>query len=263
MEKTKKPTMRKWTVGLILACSLGLNIWLAKDNALMRIPDKKPEGRIDIIWHGPEDHKNVALTFDDGPVPEYTLKVLDTLKRFKVHATFFVVGQYAEAHPEIIKRMIAEGHEVENHTYVHPYLTWISTKETREEVQRCHEAITRITGIPPRFFRPPHQIYDARVITALRHYPEYDICLWSVALEHREAKTPKAMALRVIHEAHPGTIILAHDGRIQSDRRMTVAAIPLVIRGYKRKGLQFVTLKEMFSLKSTGTNQDEEPRKKG
>lgn len=260
MDTIRTRWVRKWIVGLVSICALGLNLCLAEDNALQPMPDKILDGRIDIIWRGSADKKNVALTFDDGPVPAYTLKILDTLKKFKVRATFFVIGQSAEAHPEIIKRMAMEGHEIENHTYTHPYLTWINAKEIRQEIKRCHQTIIHTSGITPRFFRPPFQVYDARVMQALRDYSEYDICLWSIALEHHEVKTPDAMVSRVMREAYPGMIILAHDGRSQSNRRPTVEAIPLLIEGLKREGYHFVTLREMLGVEEQKVNKTNDPK---
>lgn len=249
MAAGNRQAMTGWIIAAILVIALSLNYFLANDNVLLRIPDKRPQGLLDVIWHGPEDAKTVALTFDDGPVPAYTPKILDILKKYHVHATFFVVGQYAESHPEIIHRMVVEGHEVENHTYDHPILTSISIKSMRNEIAHCHWVIGKLTGKEPHFFRPPHEIFDARLIQALKDFPNYDICLWSVALEHHEVKTPKAMADRVLAQDYNGEIILAHDGRVMSNRRTTVAAIPYLIKGFKKKGYSFKTLREMFHLR--------------
>lgn len=230
---------------LLLMVSLFTNGYLLQ--RFLWEPQALPEeGNLDIIWHGPEDKPWVALTFDDGPTLQYTARVLDILRNEKIHATFFVVGQSAKKYPGLIRRMVREGHEVENHTYAHPYLTNLTMPQIRDEIRRGHDIIRKLTGREPIYFRPPRQLYDSRVLYALREIGHYDMCLWSFALEHHEVPTPNAMIHRASQYARKGEIILAHDGQSQSNREATLASLPKLIELYKKKGCRFVTIKEMF-----------------
>lgn len=188
--------------------------------------------------------KLVALTFDDGPDLRYTPDVLDILKRYDVKATFFIVGENAERYPFLVQRQVEEGHEVENHTYTHPDLRMKTAVETSEEMAKTAECIRELTRRTPVYFRPPRRLYsDETVIQAEK--AGYRIILWSICVENQRAKTAGQMARRVIKAVRPGTIILAHDGRL--DRRKTIEALPMIIQSCQQKGYQFVTLEELLA----------------
>ena len=114
------------------------------------------------------NQKLVALTFDDGPDPRFTPQVLDILKEHHAKATFFVVGKSAEANANLIKREIAEGHEVENHTYTHPNLRIDTAIKTEEEIKRCGQTLLFITGQQPHYFRPPKDYSRSKLLTLPR-----------------------------------------------------------------------------------------------
>ena len=99
--------------------------------------------------------RKLAITFDDGPNPAITPKLLELLDRYKAKATFFPVGKFVRACPELVKETAARGHLIGNHTETHPYLTFCGRDETREELQLCSEAIAEVLLEPPRWFRPP------------------------------------------------------------------------------------------------------------
>jgi len=189
--------------------------------------------------------KVVALTFDDGPDPRFTPIVLDILKQYQVPATFFVVGQSCEKYPGLIQRELAEGHEIENHTYTHPDLRKDSFLQTEEEILQNQAVLTRLTGQEPHYFRPPKRLFTNKTVEIAKANG-YQTILWTVCVEHHAAKTVDDMAQRVVDKARPGTIILAHDGRL--DRSRTVEALPLIIEGYQQQGYRFVSLKELLSL---------------
>lgn len=191
--------------------------------------------------------KLAALTFDDGPDPRFTGQILDILKKYKVQATFFVVGESCGAYPHLLRREITAGHEVQNHTFTHPDLVKDAAVSTEEEILRTHHAIEVITGREPCYFRPPRRLFTAETID-IADMNGYKVVLWTIGLENRKAKTPRDMAERVIKAAQPGIIILAHDGIL--DRSKTVAALPLLIEGYQKKGYRFVKLKELLSYQS-------------
>lgn len=191
-----------------------------------------------------KENKLVALTFDDGPDNKYTSDILDILKKHNVKATFFVVGENIEKNRDLLIREISEDHEIANHTYTHPNLRGCSELQTVSEILVTQEIIKNITGKNPVYFRPPKGIFTKETID-IAHIYGYKTVLWNVCVEHRESRTVKAMAQRVIDKAKPGIIILAHDGRL--DRTRTVKAMPLIIKGYKKKGYKFVTLDELLN----------------
>lgn len=191
--------------------------------------------------------KMVALTFDDGPDATYTPKVLNILKKYNIKATFFVVGENVQAQPGLIRQEISEGHEVENHTFTHPDLVKDITISTEEEIIRTQHVIEAVSGRKPCYFRPPKGLFTDDTID-IAESNGYIVVLWTIGVEHQKSKTSKAMADRVIKAAKPGIIILAHDGRL--DRTKTVNALPLIIKGYQKRGYRFVTLQELLSYHS-------------
>lgn len=191
--------------------------------------------------------KLVALTIDDGPDPRFTPAILDILKEYHIKATFFVVGENCEAHPDLVKRELREGHEIENHTYSHPDLVDDNAINTEEEIERDQEIIEKLTKQRPIYFRPPKRLFKNETID-IADLNGYTTVLWTIGLEHKKAKTIEDMANRLVDAAKPGNILLAHDGRL--DRTRTVEALPLVIKGYQSKGYKFVTLKELLKHQS-------------
>ncbi|MGE5415755.1 MAG: polysaccharide deacetylase family protein [Acidobacteriota bacterium] len=187
--------------------------------------------------------KLVALTFDDGPDPRFTPKVLDILKKYNIKATFFVIGQSAEKNPSLISRQIKEGHEIENHTYTHPDLQKDNGFRIDEEILECQFTIEDLTHRRPVYFRPPKKLFNKEIID-LADLNGYQTILWSIGVEHNGSKTIEDMAQRVIDDAHPGMIILAHDGRL--DRTRTVEALPFIIEAYQKEGYKFITLEELM-----------------
>ena len=110
--------------------------------------------------------KKIALTFDDGPSREYTAEILDILKEYGVKATFFVVGVNIEKSPDLLRRIVAEGHEIGNHTYSHPHLQKMDTATLAKELTRTDGLIQSITGLSPTLFRPPEGVVTDSVKTA-------------------------------------------------------------------------------------------------
>ncbi|MGQ9727613.1 MAG: polysaccharide deacetylase family protein, partial [Candidatus Fervidibacter sp.] len=203
------------------------------------------------IWH---EHtarepfqKLVALTFDDGPHPLFTPQVLDILKRYGIKATFFLIGKRVEKFPEIARRIVFEGHEVGNHTYSHPAnLPKENKEQVRQEIEKCTAVIEKVTGVRPKLFRPPRGFLNYKVLM-LAQLEGYTPVFWTVSADHKEAKTPEAMAQRVLKLVQPCDVILMHDGRIPS-RWKDVKALPLIVEGLQKRGYEFVTVSELFRL---------------
>lgn len=237
---------RTFLLSTLLAPLAVLAIMSKPDSLLKSWSELNYGGKV--IYHGYTDEKAVALTFDDGPDPRFTPQVLEILTKYKVPATFFVVGAQVERYPDLVREQVALGHELANHTYSHPELTKVALPEVFAEIQKDQLTILRFTGTSPSFFRPPKKLYNQDIIKLAGNLGLPTV-LWTVCIENHSVKTPEAMARRVIGQAKKGGIILGHDGRL--DRQKTVDALPAIIEGYQKKGYRFVTLSELLNGKAS------------
>lgn len=180
-----------------------------------------------------------ALTFDDGPHPRTTPRVLDVLAREGVCATFFVVGKQARKWPGLVRRAVREGHEIGNHTYHHAYLTELSEADRVTEVQATEEVLRPLVGRPSRWLRPPGGFHDAALLADARRWG-MRLALWSV--DARDWSEPPARVIRdrVLAALKPGCVILLHDTRLP-----TLAALPEILVAVRERGYQFVRLGEL------------------
>lgn len=179
----------------------------------------------------------VRLTFDDGPVYGNTTTILDILGDYGVQATFFVVGEQARRYPDLVWRAYSEGHSVQNHTYTHPDLTYLSNAEIEWEFRATNRAI-RAAGVPkPYLFRPPYGATDARV-GSVGAYLGLTQTLWTV--DSRDWEDPPAWVIcnRVVSSVGPGSIVLLHDGAGAN----TANALPCIITELRERGYGFGTL---------------------
>lgn len=199
-----------------------------------------------VLSHAVTSEKVVALTFDDGPDPNYTPRVLEVLRRHSIHATFFAQGRLIAQYPLLVRRAFAEGNCIGNHTYSHPYLTHLDHEAVRAEMQSCERCLEANVGIRTALFRPPRGDWNPTVYRQTVHDREH-LILWTVALEHHGVPTPQAMAQRVLQRVRPGDIILMHDGAFVS-REATVQALPILIEGLQRRGYRCVTVPELLHL---------------
>lgn len=189
--------------------------------------------------------RRVALTFDDGPDPQRTPAVLDLLARQGVRATFFVVGARAEAHPELVRRMVAEGHVVGNHSYTHSWRFPLrSLGRTMEELRRTGEVLHRITGRQPRLFRPPFGVTNPTIARAVRRMG-LDPVGWSIRSLDTMGQSPERVAARILRRLHPGAVILLHDRCAGSEQ-----LVGLLVEGLRSRGLEPVTLPELFDIEA-------------
>jgi peptidoglycan/xylan/chitin deacetylase (PgdA/CDA1 family) len=184
-------------------------------------------------------HRCVALTFDDGPVPG-TARLLDILRIRGVRATFFVLGSQVAAHPGLLQREFAEGHEIGNHSYTHADLCHLPGAGARAEMGRTQQAVRRVTGRTPVLFRPPYGATDARVAAVARRNHLAQI-MWAVdPLDWRD-RDPALIERRVVRGTRRGSIILLHD-----IHPTTVSAVPGIIGTLNRRGYVFVTVSELY-----------------
>jgi peptidoglycan/xylan/chitin deacetylase (PgdA/CDA1 family) len=185
--------------------------------------------------------RRLALTFDDGPNPEHTPALLRILKEKGVRATFFVVGREVEEHPELLRLLVAEGHQVANHTYSHPALfCFLWPRKLREEIGRCQQAVAAVCGAAPRYFRSPVGLRHP----LLRHCLEregLEYISWRVRAFDTRVQTAQAIARRITTRIRPGDVILLHDRPGKAAERM-LEALPGILDELQGRGFEFVAL---------------------
>lgn len=201
------------------------------------------------ITHVRTDRRVAALTFDDGPDPEYTPQLLKVLKQHKARATFFVVGERAEKYPELIDMIIRDGHLLGNHSWSHTALPLISRTARFKEIRACHRALPRQAR---RVLRPPYGYQDlATKLDAL--LLGYDVVTWNAAGDDCLGAGADAICDRLLQEIRPGSIVLLHDSLYKAvddayrDRRPTLVALNRVLADLEGS-YQFVTVSELLDL---------------
>ena len=213
---------------------------------ITRPASREVRWRASVVYRVPTKEKVVALTFDDGPHPQFTPEVLNLLAQYHVKATFFMIGKRMEQYPEIVREVAKQGHIIANHTYTHPHDIELDTRgQVKRELERCEQVIERLTGKRAHLFRPPRGLIDSTVFMVAEE-EGYRTILWTVSADHHDAPTPQLMAKRVLQHIRPGGIILAHDGTFCT-RWKDVAATPLIIEELRRQGYRFVIIPELLS----------------
>lgn len=183
----------------------------------------------------------IALTFDDGPLEATTNDILDTLEKYDVKSTFFVIGKNAEKNPEIVKREFSSGHEIANHTYSHPVLTRLGEKAIRSQVEKTNDIVKEITGVAPKLVRAP----TGSVNKLVKKTVNSPLIYWTVDTRDWQTKSAKQTIKNVLDKASDGAIILMHD--VQPS---TVEAIKTIIPELQERGFSLVTVSDMFRLKN-------------
>ncbi len=189
----------------------------------------------------------MALTFDDGPDPVNTPKLLDVLRAASVRATFFVVGERAARAPELVREMAAAGHEIENHSWSHSSLWLCGPRRTAREISRVQELVADLTGRAPRFFRPPWGMVNLALFPTLRRLGMRCV-LWSDQPEGLRAVAPDEIATRVVRSAAPGAIVDLHDAEgVRGAPGRLLEALPRMLEGLHAAGYACVSLTELLS----------------
>ena len=188
----------------------------------------------------------IALTFDDGPDPEVTPRVLDVLDAAGAHATFFCVGARARAHPQWVREIAARGHAVENHAYGHALaFGFYGIGRIARDVGAAQHILTDITGVAPRYFRAPFGIRTPLTEPALARLG-LDCVAWSIRSFDSVDSNPSRVAARVTRRLTPGSIVLLHDGAEVRARRghpSVLGALPIMLSKIRELGLRCVTLR--------------------
>ena len=189
-----------------------------------------------------ESAKKIALTFDDGPSAEYTGQILDILQKYNVKATFFVIGVNAEKNPELLKRIIAEGHEIGNHTYSHPHLQKMDAPTLADELMRADDLLQKLAGISPTLFRPPEGVVSPAVKTAAEQ-GGYRLVLWTIDTRDWALNSTDNIIRLIDKQASDGDVVLFHDWI--AGKSPTPAALDVIIPMLQRRGFKFVKASEL------------------
>jgi len=197
------------------------------------------------LTHLPGAGDVVSITFDDGPNPDATPRILDVLAREQLSATFFVLGRHAERWPHLVERMAAEGHQLANHGYWHRKLHRRGPAYIRDDLERGTAAICRASGLTSlRHFRAPHGFRNPWV-TPIAHGLGQRTVGWSLGVWDSARPGADEIARRALEGLHAGSILLLHDGDgydAEGDRLQTADALPMIIDGLRARGLRFATL---------------------
>lgn len=199
----------------------------------------------------PSSGKHIALTFDDGPYPPYTDRLLDVLKEKGTHVTFFLVAEQACRYPELVRRMAAEGHTVGLHAFRHQDFLKLTDEEKRKDLE-CGKAILRtITGRNSVYWRPPHGFRDFSVMEAAATH-DLTVVNWFVSPRDWTGISSREIYKRVMGRAEDESIVLLHDGdspAYKASRQATVDAVVSLIDSLQKKGYHLVSLEEYARIK--------------
>lgn len=198
-----------------------------------------------ILYRVAPTNGKIALTFDDGPNPDYTAGISSILRANGARATFFVIGNYARSFPQLIEQLIADGHEIANHSASHPEFSGLGYRALAQEIEPPYQ-LTDTAGRPvlrTRFFRPPRGVINLRIL-AYCWWHRHRLVLWSSDPEDFKAPSPQQILNHF--ERHPpraGDIVLLHD-----KTGHTAAALPSLLKNLRERRLAAVTLSELVSI---------------
>ncbi len=202
----------------------------------------------DVIASGPKGHSRVALTFDDGPDPETTPRVLQALQRHGFKATFFVIAQKAERYPELIRRIVDEGHELGLHGYAHDRLTaWRAPGQIVADIRKAQSALQQLTERLVFWYRPPIGHVSPRTAAAARK-ADVELVAWSVrCLDGIRRSKPERVVACLQRKLHDGAIVLLHDASEHGNfLPAAVRAIEPLLGVVSDRGYASVTLSELL-----------------
>ncbi|WP_051569301.1 polysaccharide deacetylase family protein [Alkaliphilus transvaalensis] len=201
-----------------------------------------------VVRSGSEREKLIALTFDDGPHPRFTPEILDILYEYNAKATFFVLGKHVKLYPEVLQRLIDEGHEVGNHTFTHIDVTKSSYGKISKELDDTDNIIYSVIGVKPNIFRPPFGFLNNNTLHIVKERG-HRIVLWTANQDPRDWNSPTAdsIANHIIRNVGNGNIILLHD-YVPEKNSQTVEALKIIIPELIKEGYRFVTISELLEM---------------
>ena len=189
-------------------------------------------------YYEKKNQKIVALTFDDGPNPATTNQALDTLSKYGIKATFFVLGKNVSGNEEILKRMKADGHVIGNHSWSHPVLSKLSLDEAKKQITDTEDELTKVLGSSSKLMRPPY----GAITDDIRNSLDLSFIMWNVDSLDWKSKNEASILTEIQRQVRNGSIILMHDIHAE-----TVNALPKIIDYLKEQGYHFVTVPEMLN----------------
>lgn len=223
--------------GLTLGGTAMAEVRRAMPIAMPQVDVNPSTTRAVTVNDGPGFGRRLALTFDDGPDPRNTPRVLKALRERNVTATFFMIGRNVNAHPDLAAQVLAEGHEVANHSYTHPKLSRYSNSRVISELERCQQAIHTATGVTPVWFRPPYGAWATKRQGPLAVKESLGVAMWSVDTNDWRDRNARIVTKRAVGNAKPGSIILMHD-----IHRSTADAVPAILDGLLDRGYEMTTM---------------------
>ncbi|HET7060279.1 MAG TPA: polysaccharide deacetylase family protein [Candidatus Saccharimonadales bacterium] len=246
---------RRRALGLILTAGAGV-LASASASPAQTASGGTPAGGSEVVGckprpgvvtaSGPQNRRQVALTFDDGPSLTQTPAILRILNRLHTHATFFELGRHVKNRDVLMGEILASGDEIGNHSFHHPeYPGYGELAETNQRIEAA-------TGFRPCLFRPPYGLIDGKVVSAAKRLG-LQLILWDV--DSLDDKHPGAAAIRanVLSQAGPGSIVLLHDG---GHHPQTVRALPGIIEGLRGRGFGFATVTKLLGERFSGQRSD-------
>lgn len=220
--------------------------WYYKPNKEHKLPEVNAKGKALLdqyngLYHGDVSGKNIYLTFDEGYENGYTPQILDALKQTNIKAAFFITGDYLRKNPELVQRMVNDGHIVGNHTYNHPSLPEVSDATVQKEIKSLSDDFAKLTGGKMQYLRPPMGEYSERSLK-LTHEMGYRNVFWSVAMVdwRPDAGTPEQNKNTVMERVHDGAVVLLH-----AVNKANAEMLPNLINECREKGYQFHSLDEI------------------
>jgi peptidoglycan-N-acetylglucosamine deacetylase len=186
----------------------------------------------------------VAITFDDGPNPQYTPQILEIFSEAKAKATFFMIGEQMKSHPEVVKQVVEQGHEIGNHTFSHPKLSQLSIDDCLAEIEQTEKFAVELVGRKPVVFRPPYFDYNQDTVSLLQQkgYP----MIGAVNLEAQDWEQPGVEHIlgKSRDVVENGSILIFHDG--YGDRSQTIEAVRMLVSELISQDYQLVTVSELL-----------------
>jgi peptidoglycan-N-acetylglucosamine deacetylase len=199
---------------------------------------------IKIICEANTDKKEIAISFDDGPAPQYTPEILQTLKSENIKAAFFCIGKHIPGNEQILKQAVDEGHIVGNHSYTHHFwFDMFSAKQMLGDLEMMDCEMKRVTGLQPKLFRPPYGVTNPNLKKAIIN-GGYTPVGWSVRSMDTVIKDEKRLLNKVITSLKPGAVFLFHD-----TSQATVKMLPAFIKEVKNRGYHIVPLDKLLALR--------------
>ena len=235
MEKLKRK-LKMWAIFgvLILVACVGVSKTVAVTNTV--------NGKELPIYSVETDEKKVALSFDAAWGNEDTQQILDTLKQYDIHATFFMTGGWVEKYPDDVKKICEAGHDLGNHSENHKNMSQLADADCQSELLKVHEKVKELTGVEMELFRPPYGDYDNEVIKNATACGYYTIQWDCDSLDWKNYGVDNIIKTVVEHKnLQNGSIILMHNGA-----KYTAEALPKVIEGLKEKGYEIVPISELI-----------------